>query len=269
MRAYVCVYRSPVPKTSHLRKTHKVAEQNEALGHFLEKYQQPACFYDWGDDPSFFAARHFLGDVRKAGWGVCRRDVRLNLGIGDLIVFFCAQQQRNQLELWNYNYIGFGTVGRIVRDRGTIWHKPELRPYRKFFNLLVDSSGIQMETFFPHHQDWMRRGEASYIIFSVQDGLTHFNLLNPLLVAAYHNGDPVPEVWRSKKSKKVDHLRGLLFNNFGVTDRCLRTSARGNAHPHINLSTRIRIPPDAFELRITELRTELWNLSQQIAVNRR
>ena len=41
--------------------------------------QDGECYYDWGDDPSFFAAEEFLGDVNRASWGVCRRDVREKL----------------------------------------------------------------------------------------------------------------------------------------------------------------------------------------------
>jgi hypothetical protein len=66
MNAYVCVYRHMLPKRRDWHRTESAAASNPALRRFLEIYDAQNCFYDWGDDPSFFAASEFLGDVRDA-----------------------------------------------------------------------------------------------------------------------------------------------------------------------------------------------------------
>ena len=74
MNAYVCTYRKITPPPADLKRTEQAAAKDPLLRKFLEGYEA-SCF-DWGDDPSFFAAKYRLGDVRRASWGVCRRDVR-------------------------------------------------------------------------------------------------------------------------------------------------------------------------------------------------
>ena len=74
----------------------------------MERYkscfeQGATCFYDWGDDPAFFAAEEFLGDVNPASCGVCRRDVREQLRNGDFVIFFCAKALEDRT--WEYYYI--------------------------------------------------------------------------------------------------------------------------------------------------------------------
>src|SRR5216683_1787219 len=91
MKAYICVYRHPIPRHRDRRLTELAGASNPTLHRFLEVYDDQNCFYDWGDDPGFFAAGELLGDVRDATWGVCRRDVRNILCKGDYIAFFCAK----------------------------------------------------------------------------------------------------------------------------------------------------------------------------------
>ena len=56
-----------------------MAGDNKLLKRYLALYNAPGCFYDWGDDPSFFAASELLGSPNNATWGVCRRDVRASM----------------------------------------------------------------------------------------------------------------------------------------------------------------------------------------------
>ena len=62
------------PSVREWRLTKPLADSDPLLSRFLNGYREN--FWDWGDDPSFFAAEHRLGDVRRASWGVCRADVR-------------------------------------------------------------------------------------------------------------------------------------------------------------------------------------------------
>ena len=39
------------------------------LRRFLDRYDEPDCFDDWGDDPSFFSAVDILGSADEATWG--------------------------------------------------------------------------------------------------------------------------------------------------------------------------------------------------------
>lgn len=107
VKAYVCPYRHSQPGASDWARTREAAREDPLLQEFLDRYQDADCYLDWGDDPSFFCAEALLGDVRLAGWGVCRRDVRSRLEPGDMIVFFCAKPTP---ETWEYFYIGFGSV---------------------------------------------------------------------------------------------------------------------------------------------------------------
>src|SRR5438477_17569 len=82
MNGYVCVYRHSIPCRRDWLRTESAAASNPRLRRFLDVYDDQSCFYDWGDDPSFFAASEMLGDVRKARWGVCHLDVRRSLKAG-------------------------------------------------------------------------------------------------------------------------------------------------------------------------------------------
>jgi len=131
VNAYLCTYRRIRPSPRALRQTRAAAKQDPLLRAFLEDYD--ASYYDWGDDPSFFAAQHLLGDVRNATWGVCRRDVRKVLTERDVIVFFCGCQDEH---VWRYYLVGFGTVGRLV-ERASLWTDSAHAPYRNFYNVLA------------------------------------------------------------------------------------------------------------------------------------
>ena len=117
MKCYVCVYRQPVLNERKWNRTWNEAGNKRGLKKYLEMYrsgleQDGACYYDWGDDPAFFAAEEFLGDVNGASWGVCRTDVRGKLSEGDVVVFFCAKARIEGI--WEYYYIGLGTVSETI-----------------------------------------------------------------------------------------------------------------------------------------------------------
>ena len=116
MKCHLCVYRQPLIEDRVIRRSRAGNGRRPELkvDKFLSRYKRAldvgrnggGRFYDWGDDPGFFAAEEFLGDVRGASWGVCRPDVRRELSKGDFVVFFCAQQQPKKPTQWHYYYIG-------------------------------------------------------------------------------------------------------------------------------------------------------------------
>lgn len=228
---------------------------------FRKNKQLKGRFYDWGDDPSFFAAERFLGDVRKAGWGVCRRYVREKLNKGDFVVFFCAQQQEHDLDLWKYYYVGLGTVDKIVENRKDIWVDNDYKRYRGFYNLLMDAEGENCEVV-GYHPDWRDRAEAPYIIFGKRK--THFNVRNPVLVAEYRTGD---SVWRHKvletwciENEDVHKIYGLVPKREG--GKKLRGSPiERNAHPRMNLAKLL----SNNARRLKKRRKKLLKISRKIA----
>ena len=235
MNGYICVYRRSVPKDCEFRLTEASADSDCNLRKFLGEYLLPDRYYDWGDDPAFFAAKEFLGDVRRASWGVCRRDVRRRLIAGDLIVFFCAKQHPTKRQRWDYYYIGFGTVEHLICRR-QLWTNEQFVDYRDFYNVLARVEGlffIQKETFHPYHGDWEKRLQSPYIIFSDDPRLTHFNLVNPLHVATYM-GNAIPEQWLSSRLGRS--LESVLFEERGIQRR-LRSSPTGYGHTFVNLRT--------------------------------
>lgn len=129
MRAYVCVYRHPVPRPIDRRRTETTAADNPLLRRYLDLYDRADCFYDWGDDPSFFSAVDILGDVRRTTWGVRRRDVRSWLSTGDYVVFVCARESATRV--WEYFYVGVATMGQAL-TREEIWSKRAFISYRRF-----------------------------------------------------------------------------------------------------------------------------------------
>lgn len=259
MKAYACVYRRCRATGREIEQTRIAATADPLLARFLEEYSEAACYWDWGDDPSFFSALHRLGDVRAASWGVCRRDVRAALAVGDFVAFFCGQQVEHTLGRWEYFYVGVGTVGSL-HTRQEIWTREELGPYRGFYNILARWSGgmlSQHETFFPRHPNWVQRAASPYILFDT--ALSDFNVTSPLHVASY--AGEVPETWKLE-SLIVRRLHKLLFS--GRTDRKgLRTSKTGYGHAKLNLlgpreSRGRRLPLNA-------LRTELLKLVKATA----
>ena len=267
MKAYVCVYRQYKVEASDWAESKALVSANPKLrvGKFLRRYEwnlksrRKGRFYDWGDDPAFFGAEEFLGDVRKASWGVCRSDVRRHLSKGDFVVFFCAQKQIEELSRWNYYYIGVGTVGKVIKRRSRIWTADAYKKYRKFYNLLIDAAGIHREVLFPHHDDWGNRLQAPYILFE-SSAQTHFNVRNPLLVATYDGenqaseGD-ILESWRLDDLyvREIDDL--IPIRDGG---KKLRTNHQRNAHRHMNLS---RYNSTA---QLRELRRDLLSISKAI-----
>jgi hypothetical protein len=223
VKAYLCTYCHKKPTPGELRGTREAAKSDPLLRKFLKEYDR--SYYDWGDDPSFFAAQHLLGDVRKASWGVCRPDVR-KLEKGDLVVFFCGRQEER---VWRYYFVGFGTVRETFAPRDCLWTCPTYAKYRDFYNVLVGPDGARLEKFHPFHDDWQRRADAPYVIF---DGaLSSFNLSSPRCVATW-DGRSIPEEWHcDRRSKKIEQL---LFVEREI-DRRLRTSAKGHPHPKLNL----------------------------------
>ncbi len=226
VKAYLCTYRRKKPSAKELRQTRAATRQDPLLRAFLEGYDD--SYYDWGDDPSFFAAQHLGGDVRKASWGVCRPDVRNTLGERDLVVFFCGCQNER---LWRYHFVGFGIVRALV-GRAALWTDPANALYRKFYNVLARLDGgrlVQSETFHKHHDDWERRAEAPYVLFDAAHSA--FNLRSPHGVATWE-GATIPETWATDaRSRKIERL---LFVERGI-DRRLRTSASGYGHAKLNL----------------------------------
>ncbi len=244
MIAYACVYRRPVPRESERKRTAERATSNQMLRHFLDRYDR--SFLDWGDDPSFFAAEQKLGDARHASWGVCRADVRGKLSVGDFVVFFAGIPRDR---LWEYYWVGLGTVKRLVRNRHQIWTEKSLSVYRQFFNLLVEPARESLnhrEHFYPEHTDWERRMASLYVLFDPD--LSSFNISNPVHVSTYRQDEGVPDQWR--RNTTVRRLEFLLFGN--QIRRRLRTSKSGYGHVKLRLN--------GTDDQLSNLRSELLTL---------
>lgn len=231
MSAYVSVYTRKIRPRSVQERTARHAEHDPALRRFLDEY--PDSYLDWGDDPSFFAAREFLGDVRRASWGVCRRNLRERLTPGDLVVFFCAREAATTKGRWDYYFVGFATVGSAP-TREQVWREERYAGYRSFYNLLVRPEGgtfVHAEAFHPPHADWERRSSAPYILFDSRPGMTEFDLVSPPHVAVYSGA--LPETWNQEPT--AAHLENLLFRSRGKVRR-LRTSKTGFGHTYMKVS---------------------------------
>lgn len=227
VNGYICTYRRIKPAPADRKKTEAAAKKDTLLRTFLDKYDD--SYYDWGDDPSFFAAEHLFGDVRKASWGVCRADVRNSLKEGDLVVFFCGCQDKN---VWRYYFVGFGIVQTVV-PRAALWTDPVHALYCNFYNVLARLDGgrlVQSETFHPYHSDWVRRAEAPYVLFDATESV--FNLKHPHHVATWHCAN-LPETWAL--DPHTMQIERLLFIERGI-DRRLRTAASGYGHSKLNLT---------------------------------
>ncbi|MCY4654143.1 MAG: hypothetical protein OXC95_13385 [Dehalococcoidia bacterium] len=269
MRAYLCVYRQPIKRPIHVKRTRSQVNARPELEEYLSGYEHRfrdsvGRFYDWGDDPSFFAAEHFLGDIRRASWGVCRHNVRSLVAPGDYVIFFCARQQQEDKARWDYYYVGVGTVEETISDRTLLWRKKKYRKYRKFYNLLIDSKNCHKEIIHEHHDDdWEERVEAPYVIFDGSKENTHFNVVNPLLVATYRtgeyaNGDNVMETWFCE-DKMVRRLHGLIPRRSG--GKLLRTAESGNSHAHMNYADLL----DHDERKLKRNRRKLIGISEEVA----
>jgi hypothetical protein len=247
MSAFVSVYRNIIPSRKDWRKVAKVAEEDPVLRKYLGEYED--SYFDWGDDPSFFAAQEYLGDVRRASWGVCRRNLRELLAPEDLVIFFCARECLEP-RTWHYYYVGFGTVRRGL-PRWSIWQEPEFAPYQRFYNLLVrPENGLLVHAeAFPAHHDFEKR-LCSYILFDARERRTEFDLTNPPHVATYSGA--IPETWH----RDDPFVAGLYDVLIAGRQRRLRTSLTGNAHPHIRLTSESKAT-DKIREKLFELRREV------------
>ena len=242
MNLYLCVYRQPIPKNGDWKSVCREASSNEALKEYLQRYnnrfkKRKRCFYDWGDDPAFYAAEKFQSNVT---WGACRSNVRKKLKKGDIVIFFCAQQQKKKGR-WKYYYVGLGTVSEIVKCRKQLWENERYRDFRDFYNLLIDSRGVHRELI-TCHPDWADRLEAPYIIFDKDPAKTHFNVTNPLHVATCNSKDEARrrkekgktmEVWWSSKDELVNRIYDLVPER--ENGKKLMTSETGFSHVFMNL----------------------------------
>ena len=74
MNGYVFVYRGPLfpnPSQREWAATQALAAKDRHLAKFLRDYRSDSCYYDWGDDPSFFAAEELASDdMRRFSRGV-------------------------------------------------------------------------------------------------------------------------------------------------------------------------------------------------------
>ncbi|MBI4571128.1 MAG: hypothetical protein HY723_04200 [Chloroflexi bacterium] len=268
MKAFVCTYRRPLPKRRHWNALRRAADGDPALRRFLNEYWN--SYFDWGDDPAFFAATHFIGDVRAASWGVCRPEVRARLREGDLVVFFCgrpglrpAKEYMETTGVWEYFFIGYATVDELVHDRRRLWQEPRLRPYTRFYNVLCSLVGDQLrhhETFDPPHNE--KQINTPYVIFD--RNLSRLEVSQPLRVATWTADTSRQEVW--EPGVAAQRLAHLLF---GATDELrgsrLRTARSGFAHRHLRLldpgEARGRYP---MKMTVPELRAEIDAILQRL-----
>lgn len=230
------MYRHSIPNRKEWDLTWARASTQPLLQKFLDRYGQPDCYYDWGDDPSFFAASEILGSAESATWGVCRRDVRTAMRPGDFVVFFCARERAHGI--WEYFYVGLGTVKQLL-NRHVIWSEDEYEPYRRFFNVLarpVSGELRQYETFHRYHPDWDRRASAPYIVFDPVE--TRFDLENPPLVASYERNQGGIEKWRDN-DPMARRLAALVLPN-SPSKRGLRSVNIQRSHPKMNLESQAR-----------------------------
>jgi hypothetical protein len=230
VNAYLCTYRHKNPHPKHWERTREAAADDQTLSKFLGGWDH--SYYDWGDDPSFFAAQELLGDVRETTWGVCRPDVRKALNEGDVVVFFCGCQ-RDDKRVWCYHFVGFGKVRALVRDRACLWTNSAYVPYHKFYNVLGRLEGrhlVRSESFHPYHKNWEGRASAPYVVFD--SASSFFNLTAPHCVATWERGNPAPELW--KTDDRSTRIEQFLFVERRIQRR-LRTSVDGHPHPKLNL----------------------------------
>jgi hypothetical protein len=250
---YVCVYRRHVPSPAEWRAVVEEAKAIPILEEFVSEYWRPDRFFDWGDDPGFFSAIRHFGDAQHASWGVCRRDVRSAVRIGDAVAFFVARpvvrERRDGIHVAegpvDYFYVGCGTVGRLA-SRDELWSDPSLATYCSFFNVLARPSPsgelVNVEVF-PRHEDWMRRAEAPLVLFDIDRSA--FSPLAPHAVGRFEPSIGVPETWRADEMSR--RLEALLFGD--GRPRRLRTSHIGYGHA----KRVIRLPDAEFALVRDEL----------------
>ncbi len=115
---------------------------------------------DIGDDPSCAHAGATGGPVT---WGVCRADVRNELEVGDLVVFF-AVDRLTDCRPARYVWIGYATVAQKV-SQVEIFVRDDLARFRQYPNLLIrplarSRTYEHFEPVLPRsewHHDWLWR----------------------------------------------------------------------------------------------------------------
>ena len=249
-RVFICVYRHIEPSKKQWNELISAAQKTPSHQEFSNTYKDN--YYDWGDDPSFFAAKKYLGDEKFATWGVCRANVRKQLIKGDVVVFICGRQTGKN---WKYYYIGYGTVSLNLKNRLEIWKKDKYEAQRGFYNLLIDKRGAQFEPFGGIHDNLCERVGAGYIFFETASNLTNFNFVNPLYIADCNPDQKLTETWKS--NKLVKDLENLLLKKYCKNGRSLRSTNVQRAHPHIRLK-------DMTLEELTAFRSELLEISKAI-----
>jgi hypothetical protein len=225
--------------------------------------------YDSGDDPSFYAARKFGGQL---SWGICRQDVRNRLRRGDLVVFFSFRKFKETGDS-EYRLCALASVDRKV-SQIAIWQDESLHVYRKYFNILIQPSSLELdvwEHFEPTlagsriHDDWLWRMAAhqgfrkrdfkklqegdrlgphatirccpvviakNYVLFSSDPAKTYV-LSKPPVVAWHSNGKQVEEWNTDKFSQAVRRLTLDVAERANGRKRSLRIRNSQRAHRHI------------------------------------
>jgi len=259
MKAFVCVYRHSNPSPSEWKNTLTAASANPRLQQFMNGYTLPSSYFDWGDDPGFFAASQIFGNPSRSSWGVCRHDVRTQLHPGDFVIWFCARSLPDRSGYWGYYFVGCTTVAETI-DRFQLWSHPPYRPYQDFYNTLArphNGTLIQHETFHPYHSDWQHRASAPYVLFDGCPSLSAVNLTDPTLVATGTAG--ASEVWLSTQNPRVAQIEATIFTGLRITRR-LRTTNPFQPHRHIALHKAPAVYPSARVPFLSKLRTAVLSL---------
>lgn len=233
---------------------------------FKKAVSQQDWPFDGGDDPSFYAARKFGGQL---SWGVCRQDVRNNLRSDDVVVFFSFRKFEETGDS-EYRLCAIATVERKVSQM-EVWQDRNLRLYKKYFNLLIRPSKSARggwEHFEPTsqvHNDWLWRiadhdglrkknfkviqktdclepkatvrGNRvviarNYVLFSADPDKTHV-LFEPPVVAWHSKGKAAEEWNRDKFSQSVRGLTLEMAERANGRWRSLRIRNSQRAHRHI------------------------------------
>jgi hypothetical protein len=254
MKAFICVYQHPIPIRGAWKRTEVAAIDDPHLREFLDRYHEDDFFYDWGDDPAFFAATKQLGNPCTASWGVCRPDVRKQLSVGDFIVWVCARSKTRTHGEIDYFYIGVTTVNEII-DRTSLWKKDAYSRYCSFYNVLAfagEEGFSQRETFHDYHKDWEHRARAPYILFDANQEVSRVELTNPTRVAVRDPG-ALQERWLTEDDPLIARIEQTMLLDIGCTRR-LRIPSLMNAHRHIPLHKTCPARVDLISLRSKLLR---------------
>ena len=249
---------------------------------FLDAVGKQVWPYDRGDDPSFYMMRE-LGN--KLTWGVCRSDVRNQIQISDIVVYFAVQKRETETEL-DYLLCSVATVEQKLMQT-EIWKDESLEVFRKYPNLLirpVRNKANRWEHFEPthtRHVDWIWRIAdrvglrekdfermkkrcffdlatrvrkrplkivSNYIVFSEDQNKTYV-INQPRRVATYCKGQK-HEKWLSNDfSRKVIDLTLVKANKMTGKSRWLHANKIRNAHPVV----RFELPSYEAEIWCSQL----------------